>query len=96
MTLSKPKPEAAPTRPFPIMGNRGRTLITVEWATAEAAREQAEINHGQTLESLAARGGMTAFEMLAALKGEKVTARLIKRPLAEVEAEVREFMGEDQ
>lgn len=95
MTLQKTK-TAAPPGPFPIMGNRGRTLITVQWDVAEAARAQAEINHGQTLESLAARGGMTAFEMLAALKGEKVTSRLIKRPLAEVEEEVREFMGEDQ
>jgi hypothetical protein len=96
MTLDRTQYIPAAPTVFPIMGNRGRTLIVVDWATAEAARDQAEINHGQTLEALAARGGMTAFEMLAALKGEKVTSRLIKRPLTEVEAEVREFMGADQ
>lgn len=95
MTLERTTPAALkPT--FPIMGNRGRSLITVPLSVAETARDQAERNHAQTLEQLARVGGMTAFEMLAALKGGKVTSRLMKRPLAEVEEAVREFMGENE
>ena len=95
MTLDRTTPAALkPT--FPIMGNRGRSLINVPWTVAESARDQAELNHAQTLEQLARVGGMTAFEMLAALKGEKVTSRHLKRPLVEVEEAVREFMGEDE
>lgn len=96
MTLDRTQFTPVPPKVFPIMGNRGRTLISVAWSVAESARDQAERNHGQTLEQLAARGGMTAVEMLAALKGEAVTSRMFKRPLAEVEEAVREFMGEDE
>jgi hypothetical protein len=96
MTLDRTTPDAAPKRTFPIMGNRGRSLINVPWSLAESARDQAEANHAQPLEQLARLGGMTAFEMLAALKGAKVMSRDLKRPLAEVEEAVREFMGEDE
>lgn len=94
MTTSKAETTTATRSPFPIMGNRGRTLKTVDWDVAEDARDQAEKNHGQTLETLAARGGLTAVELLAALNGEAVTSRMFKRPLAEVEEELKAFTGE--
>ena len=63
MSLDENTPDA---RRFPIMGGRDRALKSVDWSVAEQAREQALTNHGQTLEQLAARGGLDARELLAA------------------------------
>ena len=59
MSLDENTPDA---RRFPIMGGRDRALKSVDWSVAEQAREQALTNHGQTLEQLAARGGLDARE----------------------------------
>jgi len=42
---------------------------SVPWAFVEAFRQQAEQNHGQTLERLAERGGLAPEEMWLAAHG---------------------------
>ncbi len=49
---------------FPIL--RGNTAIP--WFVVEARRAQAYVNHGQSLEQLADRGGLAWAEMLAVLE----------------------------
>lgn len=56
------------TREFKAMG----LPREVPWAFIEPARKQAEMNHGQTLERLAQRGGLSPSEMLAALEGRNL------------------------
>lgn len=41
----------------------------IPWELAELFRRQAEKNHSQTLERLAARGGLSPFEAACALVG---------------------------
>lgn len=54
---------------FPILGTRE----TVPWAVFEPHRTQAEINHHQTLERLAERGGLCWVEALAVLEDRQWT-----------------------
>lgn len=93
MSLDENTPDA---RRFPIMGGRDRALKSVDWSVAEQAREQALTNHGQTLEQLAARGGLDARELLAALKGERYSGKLARLELKEVEDQIGEFGGADE
>jgi hypothetical protein len=73
-------------RTFPVLsdtagrcGSDGRrenrwTLRSVPWRFIETHRAQAERNHGQTLERLAERGGLTPAEMLCAIEGKSLRA----------------------
>lgn len=57
-----------PPRKFPVLGD-GKRVGYVSWEVAELLRPQAMRNHGQTLERLAERGGLTWQEMAWALAG---------------------------
>jgi hypothetical protein len=46
---------------------------SIPWAAAESFRAQAERNHGQTLERLAERGGLSPEEMLFAHQGKRLS-----------------------
>lgn len=58
---------------FPILGLkdaewRGIALpVSVPWRLVESHRQQASVNHGQSLEQLAERGGLSPRELLAVL-----------------------------
>lgn len=51
---------------FPVLGHR---KSWVPWSFVEQFRAQAMANHGQTLERLAERGGLSYTEMYACLTG---------------------------
>jgi hypothetical protein len=91
MTDQPPKDD----RRFPILGPRGRTILTVPWGVAEDARDQITANHGRTPEELAMVGGLDARELLAAITGEAMTAKFRKKTLAEVEGEIVALIGEE-
>jgi hypothetical protein len=90
MTEDTPENE----RRFPILGGRGRTLTSVPWSAVEAAEDQIAENHGSTLDALAKVGGLDARELLAALTGERSTAKFRKMGLPEVEGEIAALIGE--
>lgn len=50
---------------FPILGANRDAKQSVPWSFIAPHSERAEKNHGQTLERLAERGGLSALEMLA-------------------------------
>ena len=50
---------------FPMLGSPGRSI---PWAKIAPHEAQAKINHGQTLEMLAKRGGLEQSEMVAVLE----------------------------
>jgi len=52
---------------FPILS--GKSIKAVPWALAEEIRRQAYHNHGQSLERLAERGGLSPLEFLGAARG---------------------------
>lgn len=61
------------TNVFPVLNHQNRRPSemkamprSVPWTFAEQFREQAEYNHGQTLERLAERGGLSPEEMYVA------------------------------
>lgn len=58
-------------RTFPLLSSHrmGWSRRVIPWEWAEAFRKQAERNHGQTLERLAQRGGLSPAEALAAHRG---------------------------
>lgn len=56
----------------------------IPWAAAETFRTQAEKNHGQTLERLADRGGLSPEEIYFAVKGLGTAGRLTR--LGHIEA----------
>jgi hypothetical protein len=59
-------------RLFPIMGrtaNGERVEHAISWEVAELFRAQAKRNHGQSLERLAQRGGLSWMEAANALAG---------------------------
>jgi hypothetical protein len=78
-----PKPQApTDTRRFPVLNQqhcRPRERLAmprdVPWAFAESFRAQAERNHGQTLERLAERGGLSPQEMWLAAHGRRLLMR---------------------
>ncbi len=77
---------------FPILWQHGREIErqftamglprSVPWNFVESARKQAEMNHGQTLERLAQRGGLSPSELLAALEG-RTLAFVRKKPIVD-------------
>jgi hypothetical protein len=78
-----PKPqEPVDTRRFPVLNQqhcrpseRLAMPRDVPWAFAERFRAQAERNHGQTLERLAERGGLSPQEMWLAAHGRRLIMR---------------------
>lgn len=54
---------------FPILGTRPRVMVP--WSFVEQGRKQAMINHDQTLERLADRGGLAWGELFMSLAGER-------------------------
>lgn len=48
---------------FPVLGDDGGYIKSIPWGAAEKMRVGAEKNHGQTLERLAERGGMSWMEI---------------------------------
>ena len=59
---------------FPVLNHqncrpRKSLPASVPWDFAEEFRAQAELNHGQSLETLAARGGLAPQEMWLAERG---------------------------
>lgn len=63
---------------FPIMAEYGghateRTTDYIPWEVIADHEKQAMINHGQTLERLAERGGLDYSEALAVLEDRKCT-----------------------
>ncbi len=65
---AKVEPAPAPPRRFPVLGKDGKRVPPVPWGLLAPHEEQAQRNHGQTLEQLAGRGGLGASEMLAILE----------------------------
>lgn len=55
-------------RQFPILGDPD--VKSVPWRIVEPHRKQAMANHGQTLERLAERGGLSLMELVAVMAGE--------------------------
>lgn len=66
---------------MPILGNRD--MAPFPWNLLEPHREQALINHGQTLEELAKRGGLSPKQMVAVLEDTRTVS------MTDVEAIVR-------
>jgi len=59
-------------RKFPLImkNDKGQKVKAfISWEVAELLRDQAYRNHGQTLERLAERGGLSPFEAACALAG---------------------------
>ena len=50
---------------FPVLGANRDAKQSVPWSFIAPHSDRAEKNHGQTLERLAERGGLSALEMLA-------------------------------
>lgn len=81
-------------RRFPVL--RGQSRLprevrerwprSVPWSFAEAFREQAMENHGQTLERLAQRGGLSPEEMWCAAHGQGLFRRRQMTPMPNEEA----------
>ena len=60
---------------FPVVRVAGSTIESVPWPLVETVRHRVERAHCQTLESLAARGGLDPLELVAALDGHVVIDR---------------------
>ena len=56
---------------FPILKSNG---VTIPWKSIAPHEKQALINHGQSLEKLASRGGLSWCEALAVLQDSKFIA----------------------
>lgn len=56
------------TRMFPIMRG-GLKSTMIPWAMIAPHEKQAQLNHDQTLERLAERGGLSHCEAIAVLEG---------------------------
>jgi hypothetical protein len=82
-------------RRFPIMGPRGKTLHSVPWSVVADAEDQIVANHGKEPWELERVGGLDARELLAALTGERSTAKFTRKSLAEVEGEIVALIGEE-
>lgn len=53
---------------MPVL-DRGKSSETFTWEPTEAHRQQARANHGQTLERLRERGGLSWTELYVMLRG---------------------------
>lgn len=86
-----------PERRFPVIKGqsrlpqvvRDRWPRSVPWSFVEAFRDQAEANHGQTLERLAERGGLGPDEMWLAAHGLGLFRSKVQPP---TEAECGEWL----
>ena len=54
------------SKQFPILGTAG--AVTIPWSVVEPHAAQAMRNHGQTLERLAERGGLSYTELISVLE----------------------------
>lgn len=63
-----PEPVGEP-RQFPVL--KGKTLFSVPWSMLVPHERQARANHGQSLERLAERGGLSPVEMVAVVLGKR-------------------------
>lgn len=79
---------------FPILGS-GIFRVNVPWDFVEPARAQAMRNHSQTLELLAARGGLSFYELLCALEGRGLwdNKKSNEESQLEVQNRLRAFMA---
>jgi len=59
----------AENKRFPIHPDEGKRGGSIPWEAAEKLRKTAERNHSQSLETLAARGGLSWEEMARAALG---------------------------
>jgi len=58
---------------FPIM--QGTFLKAIPWEAIALYEAQAHANHGQSLQTLAARGGLSPHEAMAVIRGWKWPSR---------------------
>lgn len=56
-------------RDFPIMGCK--IIASIPWAILAPHEEQAQANHGQSLKTLASRGGLGVSEAIAIIEGRR-------------------------
>ena len=69
MTLTHREADLAATaRRFPIHSTHSHMLKSVPWSVLTPHEQQAMRNHGQSLECLAARGGLGLDELVAVLE----------------------------
>lgn len=62
---------------FPILFGYHNWRRSVPWYLVESCEDQAMINHGQTLERLAKRGGLSPREVLALIRKLRFTDKTI-------------------
>ena len=68
---------------FPVLeSDRKAQRSYVPWAWAETWRAQASLNHGQTLERLAERGGLDWYEMRCAAEGRQLFFNGVTEPMS--------------
>ena len=92
MLFSLAKPHEISFRQYPIL--QSKPPQTIPWAMLIPHETQAWINHGQTLEELARRGGLGWAEALAILQDKKWRDAIHSEKEAEpiVKGLVAEFM----
>jgi hypothetical protein len=85
-------------RQFPVLWNyeerkTAPRLASVPWAFLAPHEPQARANHGQTLERLAARGGLGVSEMLDIVRGQRWSTNWNRtRSDVELETELRQLV----
>lgn len=67
---------------FPVLGSR--TVKVMPWSLVEPWRRQVYRNHGQSLEELAKRGGLSPCELLAAATA-RPTFEVLREPALKAE-----------
>jgi hypothetical protein len=67
--LQPPKTAVRDERVFPILQPPKGGLRSLPWAMLEPHEYQAKANHDQSLQRLAERGGLSAIEAVAVLRG---------------------------
>lgn len=80
----------ADDRWFPILGSKPR--VSIPWGCIAPHARQADLNHYQTLERLAERGGLSWHEALAVLTDRKWEA-VKSVPQEEAQRQVVEIAG---
>jgi len=64
-------------RQFPILigyrGTMGPCPSSIPWSSIAPYEAQAQVNHGQSLEKLASRGGLAPLEALFVMTGQKLS-----------------------
>lgn len=75
-------------RQFPILGDDKSLLGSVPWALVEAHAKQCGYNHGQSVSTLASRGGLSLSELAAVLE-DRPWHRMLKAAALDV---VKQFL----